>query len=190
MLSCNIYAQTESETVFVTIPNPEEKPAPEYFFSQVSLGFLFRGTSEEERENDYYYDTDSDDGTSVWDFLTPDGLSAHAGYGVHLKRWVAISANTGVEWVVSEKLVTAPVYASLVFNPQISGGSVLYLQAGYGRSFAIGRGNLSGHYYKGRIGLINDDGVSLYLDLSGNDFPLHDRKAIGTISVGVALLSF
>lgn len=151
MVTSCIYGQDDAkpETVFITKPNPDgkqEKPFP--LFGQLSISIPVRATPERS-ESDAYDDTNT-----VFDYILPDGLSAHFGYGVHYKNWVGISADVGLDYIISEKLVTAPIYGSLFFSPQIWEDLNLYLQAGYGKTFALGRGDLSGTYQKYRVGLI------------------------------------
>jgi hypothetical protein len=178
------YSQTKPETVFITVSDPDEKPAPEYFFSQLAVSIPLRGNPSNGQDDGYPYNGGEKPDETVFDYVLPDGLSAHMGYGVHFRSWVAISANAGIDWIASEKLVTAPVYMSLLFNPQIWEEYNVYLQAGYGKAFALGRGDLAGDYMKFRIGLVRDNEGSLFLDLSGYDFPLHGNVAVPVFSIG------
>ena len=178
------YSQTKPETVFVTVSDPDEKTKSEYFFSQLAVSITLRGNPSNGQDDNYPYNGGEKSESTVFDYVLPDGLSAHMGYGVHYRSWVGLSANGGIDWLASEKLVTAPVYMSLLFNPQIWEEYNVYFQAGYGRAFALGRGDLSGSYMKLRLGLSQDNEGSLFLDLSGYDFPLHDHTAVPVFSVG------
>ena len=188
------YGQTTSETVFITKSDPNEKVVgDQHTFTQFTLSVPLRGNPEadeiEDIKNEYASRGEQYEPT-VLDYVLPNGLSAHGGYGLHFRSWIGISANAGIDWIATEKIVSAPVYGSIVFNPQIWDETSVYLQAGYGRAFALGRGSLSGEYYKYRIGLGNDNDVSLFIDLSRNKFALHDLKEINVISIGISIFDF
>ena len=125
---------------------------------------------------------------NLW-FL-PDGLSTKLGYGIQHNKWVSIGIHSGIDWQATNKLVVIPVFANFRLSPNISDGTRIYLQTGYGKSFAIGRGNLSSDYKKLSLGVENSDGVSLFLEFAQYGFALKYPEKIGSISLGISLTSF
>jgi hypothetical protein len=120
----------------------------------------------------------------------PNGVSAKFGYGIQHKKWVAISAHSGIEYIGREKLVAVPVYANLRISPSIGYDNRIVLQAGYGMGFALGRGDLSGAYKKLSISYESDQDVNIFIEISGYNMPIHNSSSVGTISIGVSLRTF
>jgi hypothetical protein len=141
------------------------------------------------RGNDTYGEIDENGNRSDYWFL-PDGLATKFGYGGYLKNWICISANTGIDWVGSHKLVSVPVYGAISLQPGIANETRLIFQFGYGKSFALGRGNLMGTYKKFRIGIIGVDSFSLFADVSLNGFALYDISETGSFSLGLSFFTF
>jgi len=134
-------------------------------------------------------ETDLNGNTNNLWFL-PDGLSAKLGYGIHYKKWAAVGIHSGIDWKGSEKLVVVPVFANLRLSPNIGDDTRISIQTGYGKSFAIGRGNLSSDYKKLSLGIENSDGLSLFVEFAQYGFTLNNPEKIGSISLGISLISF
>ncbi|AWH84076.1 hypothetical protein HYN59_02645 [Flavobacterium album] len=187
---CNAQDDEKKETVFITQSDPGDKAVPEFYFGQLSLSTPLRGNPYRDEIRADYAARGEEYKPTVLDYVLPNGLSAHIGFGVHYKSWIGFSTNTGIDWIATEKIVAAPVYGSIFFTPQIWEETNLYLQGGYGYSFALGRGDLSGAYQKYRLGLIFDNTGSIFLDVSMSNFPLHELEKVGAISLGVAITNF
>jgi len=195
LFSAHAFAQN-GETVFITKSEPEDKEVKSKpFFGQVSISLPLRGNPY--RDNAAYTDrdgngiSDTNEGkSSGLDYIIPDGLGIQGGYGIHLKSWVGLSANTGIDWMATEQLVSVPVYGSIIFNPQIWEEYNVYLQFGAGHVFALGRGDLSGPYQKYRIGLAKNNEGSLFIEANRYGFPIHGRANTGNISIGLAFFDF
>jgi len=130
-------------------------------------------------------------------FLLPDGLSSKIGYGLHYKKSISVGLHTGIDWKISAKVVSAPVFANLKFSPRLTENdeSRLFVNLGYGRAFALGRGDLSGKYLRGSLGLeAKDDekqSLLLFIDISRTDLVLpFYPEGIGSISLGIAVNFF
>ncbi|MDR7372550.1 hypothetical protein [Flavobacterium aquidurense] len=122
-------------------------------------------------------------------WLLPDGLGSKLGYGVHYKQWLTLGVHSGLDWKWNEKLVAVPVYLNLGLRPKIAENTRITMEVGYGRSFALGRGDLSGTYKKARLGLTVDD-HTIFLEVADFGFPLHEYNSIGSVSFGFSLISF
>lgn len=122
-------------------------------------------------------------------FLLPDGLGSKLGYGVHYKQWLTLGVNSGLDWKWNEKLVAIPVYLNLGLRPKIAEGTRITMEIGYGKSFALGRGNLNGTYKKARIGITGDD-RTLFIEVADFGFPLHEYNSVGSICFGISVISF
>lgn len=193
ILSLSCFGQDDEEkkeTVFVTYSQPGDKPASEFIFGQLSLSTPIRANPYMDEIRADYEARGEEYSPTLAEYFIPNGLSANIGFGMHYKSWIGISANTGIDWVATEKLVYAPVYGSILFTPQIWEETNIYTQAGYGWSYAIGRGDLSGAYQKYRLGLIFDNTGSLFLDVSVSDFPIYEYNYVASISIGVAITNF
>ncbi|WP_154784034.1 MULTISPECIES: hypothetical protein [unclassified Flavobacterium] len=122
-------------------------------------------------------------------FFVPDGLGSKLGYGIHYKKWVTLGIHTGIDYKWDQKFVAVPVYLNLGLSPKVGEETRIVLQAGYGKGFALGRGNLSGEYKKIRLGIGSDD-FTLFAEIAQYEIALHKEKTIGNISLGVSLISF
>lgn len=139
------------------------------------------------RGNETYGEIDENGNRSDYWFL-PDGIGAKFGYGIHFSEWIGLSLNTGFDVVAQQKLFSVPVYASIVLTPRINDNISLFLQYGFGKSFAIGRGSLSGYYNKFRIGL--GDEIIIFADVSVNGFGVRNIENSGSISLGLTIPVF
>ena len=122
-------------------------------------------------------------------FLVPNAIGSKLGYGVHYKQWLTLGIHSGLDWKWDDKLVAVPVYLNFGLSPKIGYGSRITMQLGYGKGFALGRGNLSGEYKKARLGLTADD-TTIFIEVSDYNFKMHDQKSIGSLSFGISLISF
>lgn len=161
----------------------KEKATPlsdngQFFIFDISLPF---------RANKTYGEIDDNGNRSDYWFL-PDGIGAKFGYGIHFSEWLCLGVNTGFDVVAQQKLVSTPIYASISLT-RISEDASILVQFGYGKSFAIGRGNLSGYYKKFRIG-VGDEKLVVFADLSLNGFPIYEVENSGSISLGISYLLF
>ena len=139
------------------------------------------------RGNETYGEIDENGNRSDYWFL-PDGIGAKFGYGIHFSEWIGLSLNTGFDVVAQQKLFSVPIYASIVLTPRINDDVSLLFQYGFGKSFAIGRGNLSGYYNKFRIGV--GDEIIIFADVSLNGFAVRNIENTGSISLGLTIPAF
>ncbi|MEN9928395.1 MAG: hypothetical protein RLZZ231_316 [Bacteroidota bacterium] len=123
-------------------------------------------------------------------WFLPNGLNAKFGYGIQHQKWVSVSAHAGIEFIGREKLVAVPVFANLRFSPHIGNGNRIVLQAGYGKGYALGRGNLSGKYKKFSISYEADQDTNIFIEVSGYDLPIHNSNSVGSLSIGISLRTF
>ena len=182
LLSLASYAQ--DHTVYITSTEEPEKEKKAHegrgLFSQFTFAMYFLGNNEKKIEG-------SDDDKSPF---IPDGLKAHAGFGVHLKEWTGVSVNSGIDYQITPQLGFTPVYGTVFLNPHFGMDSSFILEAGYGWAFAIGRGDLSGFYQKYRIGYKNDEGISIFMEYSRTDFQYDNYKFAGGLSIGLSIYNF
>ncbi|MFH6993167.1 hypothetical protein [Flavobacterium sp. FlaQc-48] len=122
-------------------------------------------------------------------FFVPNGLGTKVGYGIHYKKWITLGIHSGIDWKWDDKLVAVPVFLNFGLNPRVGQETRIMLQAGYGKGFAIGRGNLNGEYKKIKLGIGSDD-FTLFAEISDYAFPVHNDKSVGTISIGITLMDF
>ena len=139
--------------------------------------------------NSTYGEIDSNGVRSDYWFL-PDGLSLKYGVGIHRDKWISLGAQTGIDWIATQKLVVVPVFANFKLSPKVSQDVRVYLQAGYGKSFGIGRGSLIGIYRKISIGVENDEGVSLFIQVSDFGIPFVNIESVASLSIGLSLITF
>lgn len=151
-------------------------------YVQFDIAIPLKGNQDRENDNQYSGNKES--------WFLPDGLSTKLGYGFHHNNWVAIGLHTGIDWKGSEKLVAVPVFANLKLSPKIGDETRVNLQAGYGKSFALGRGNLSGDYKKVSLGIEDSDGLSLFVELAQYGFTLNNIEKITSFSIGISLTTF
>lgn len=139
--------------------------------------------------NSTYGEIDSNGTRSDYRFL-PDGLSLKYGIGIDHKKWVSIGIQTGIDWIATQKLVAIPVFVNFKLSPKFSEDVRVYVQVGYGKSFGIGRGSLIGTYRKISLGVENDEGLSLFIQVSDFGIPFENIKSLSSLSIGLSLITF
>lgn len=139
--------------------------------------------------NSTYGEIDSNGVRSDYWFL-PDGLSVKYGVGIDHKKWISIGMQTGIDWIATQKLVVVPVFANFKLSPKVSEDARVYIQAGYGKSFGIGRGSLIGNYRKISLGVENDEGFSLFIQVSDFGIPFVNIESVTSLSIGISLITF
>lgn len=178
------YAQ-DGTTVFVTgeVKDVKKEKTPLFgeaaAFSNFTFSLPFKANENYDRYDDY------DDS-----WFLPDGITFHGGFGVHTTRTIAVSANAGIDGLISSKLVAAPVYGSLLLNIKFNDDTTMYAQAGIGKAFALGRGDLSGLYQKYRIGFSNGEHLGFFAEVNYYGFSVYDTKQLGTFNLGISLFNF
>ena len=123
-------------------------------------------------------------------WFIPDGISSKFGYGIQHNKWIATSIHSGIDWKATYKLVAIPVYGNLRLSAGIGNGYRITAQAGFGRGFALGRGNLNGNYTRVSLGFETDEDFIFFVEGSSYNFKLKNENSIGLISLGVALRTF
>lgn len=139
--------------------------------------------------NSTYGEIDSNGVRSDYWFL-PDGLSLKYGVGIDHKKWVSIGVHTGIDWISTQKLVAVPVFANFKLSPKVSEDIRVYAQVGYGKSLGIGKGSLIGIYRKISLGLENNEGVSLFIQVSDFGFPFVNIDSVTSFSIGFSMITF
>lgn len=151
-------------------------------FTQFDISVPLKG-------NSTYGEIDSNGVRSDY-WLLPDGLSLKYGIGIDHKKWVSLGVQTGIDWIATQKLVVVPVFANFKLSPKVSEDIRVYIQAGYGKSFGIGRGSLIGIYRKISLGVENDEGVSLFIQVSDFGIPFVNIESVASLSIGLSLITF
>jgi hypothetical protein len=75
-------------------------------------------------------------------------------------------------------------------SQKISQDVRVYAQVGYGKSFGIGRGSLIGNYRKISIGIEDNEGVSLFIQVSDFGIPFVNINSVTSLSVGFSVITF
>lgn len=129
------------------------------------------------------------DGSTNTSWFVPDGVNANFGYGVHFNKWIGVSANTGIGMKVSEKLFMAPVFSNIRIMPKIGSESRIGIDVGLGKTFAIGRGNLTGDFKRIKLNFESDD-KQLFIEVVSYGIAFNDKGKMGSISIGIAVMNF
>jgi len=178
--------------IFSSAPaqTPEEVPAdPEtpflknktaFFQFDLALPFSVDGDDDDEA-SDY-----NDENCTDLEDLIPNGLGAKIGFGIQKDKWVAVSLHTGIDWKANDKLVAVPLYGNFRLSPDIGDNFRISLQAGYGRGFTLGRGNLVGYYRRYAIGLepSKEGSLNISIEYYRYSFYLHNQTSVGNFSLG------
>jgi len=154
-------------------------------FTYTQFDFAVSITGNPNRDN-YNYPEST---TSSNAFLVPNGLGSKIGYGVHYRKWLTFGIHSGLDYKWGDKLVAIPIYLNFGLSPKVGPETRIMLQAGYGKGFALGRGNLNGEYKKIKLGIGSDDFI-LFAEISDYAFRIHDEKSVGSISFGITLTDF
>jgi hypothetical protein len=176
---------SQETTVFITGEGSDTKSKSSFLddfgiFSQFAVSLPFRA-------NPNY--TNAADNDEYW--FVPDGISAHAGFGAHVFESIGFSLNTGVDWHGTPKLVSVPVYGSIMLTPSISDTSGILLQAGFGEAFAIGHGRKGGFYQKYRAGYIDEEGnFGFFAEVNFYGYSWKDAGQMGSVNLGMCFFLF
>lgn len=130
------------------------------------------------------------DGSKNTTWFLPNGFSGKFGFGIQQNKWIGISLHTGIDWIADEKLLAVPMFGNLRISPGLGNGSRITLQAGLGKGFALGRGNLVGAYQKYSIGIETDEDFIVFAEVSGYDFKIHNKTSVYSFSLGIAIRTF
>lgn len=130
------------------------------------------------------------DGSKNNTWFLPNGLSGKFGFGIQQNKWIGISLHTGIDWIADEKLLAVPMFGNLRISPGLGNGTRITLQAGLGKGFALGRGNLVGAYQKYSIGIETDEDFIVFAEVSGYDFKIHNKTSVYSFSLGIAIRTF
>ncbi|WP_395061400.1 hypothetical protein [Flavobacterium sp.] len=154
------------------------------FFTQFDVSIPFKGNP---NRNETY--VNSQENTNK-NWFVPDGINAKIGYGIQENRWIGLSLHTGIDWKATEKLVAIPIFANLGLSTSVGNNLRLTSQVGYGKGFALGRGNLSGAYKKISLGIETDADLILFAELSNYDIKVKNFESVSSFSLGIALRTF
>lgn len=173
---------SNSQTVYRAIEGAKTKSKPT--FLQFDFSIPLTGNPDRDVVDPYTHEK------GYW--FIPDGLNANVGFGIHKNQWITIGINSGINWKITEKMVAVPVFASIKLCPKLSKNeeSRLFLAIGFGKSFALGRGNLSGNYRKISIGIETDDYIALFLELSEHGLKYNNFNTVPSVSVGISITRF
>lgn len=176
-----------AQTVFITREIPDTKEKRPLFgetgiFSNFSFSLPFRANPEYGTNDPY------NENSGTW--FIPDGINFQGGFGIHATKTIALSINSGIDGLITPKLVAVPVYASLIINPHLNEDTSLFFQAGVGHAFALGRGDLSGVYQKYRLGVGDTEGIGFFIEANYYGFGLGNLKQVSTINLGISLFNF
>jgi hypothetical protein len=153
-----------------------------FTYLQFDVSASLAGNSQKNDSEDYPNQNNKDS-------FIPDGLGSKVGYGIHYKKWITLGIHSGIDWKWDEKLVIVPVYLNFGLSPKVGENTIITAQAGYGKGFALGRGNLNGEYRKLRIGIGSDDFI-IFIETAQYDITLHNQRNINSINLGISVMNF
>ena len=171
-----------SQTVFKEVSQKSNKAKFDFVKFDFTVPFIIN--EDRGQKNNLYPNMEKNN------FFIPDGLGAKIGYGFHYKKLFSITANTGLDIIFSEKLVASPLFAQVCWMPKFNNDYYLSVQVGYGKSFALGRGSLSGDYKKLSIGVDNQE-TQFFIEIATHGFAIKtNNSSITTLSLGISVNPF
>jgi hypothetical protein len=176
----------EKETVYVTITKDTATTKNKVNFDWKDLVFFQVDVSAPFVFNSHRGSYNRDN-TIDKDWFVPNGLGAKMGVGIEAFEFVGASINTGIDWKINPKMVVVPVYGTARISLELPSDSKIILQSGYGKGIALGRGDLIGIYRKYSLGFEGENGLSLFGELSGYDFPSNPEHNFWSISLGISI---
>lgn len=124
-------------------------------------------------------------------WFLPDGISARAGIGAHLDKWIGVGMNIGIDWKANRCLVVAPIFGTFRLSPRISEDVRITSEVGYGRALSLSGDKLSGNFKKISLGIEDDEsGIGFYIELCQYGFSKITPERIGSFSVGLNYIIF
>lgn len=119
-------------------------------------------------------------------WFLPAGFCVKAGTGFKIRKIISVGIGSGVDTRLDHALVVAPVFGDFTLMPKIDDGLLFYAGFGYGKAFALGRGELSGFYRRIAIGAGDWNG-RIFIEASQYGFKIHNLRQVTNISRGIAL---
>lgn len=195
-IATSVFAQEDKpETVFITLDTtPKKKKKKEGNFALFWQGSFsgyyspFPYEESKDRDNDNFENDDEPVCVLCDAIKALDGIGIHNSSGVFFKSFIGISANAGIDLMWYQNLISTPVYGTLTLCPFPKSDVDLLLQASLGRTFALGRGGLSGTYQKYRISLGYLNEIQLFVEVNFYDFPIyHDFGKEANLGIGISI---
>lgn len=173
-----IYIEKEHYTPKNETESYDGAKEKEYFFSQLDINTsLIVNQRQDDPETSIREDRP---------LFLPNSLGIKFGRGVHKDRWFGISAHSGFDWKFNERLFLVPVYGNFTLSPDLGGDSRLVFQAGYGKGFAIGRGQSQGKYQKYSLGLESDENnFGIFIEIAWYDFNVYRGSTTDFFNIGI-----
>ena len=75
-------------------------------------------------------------------------------------------------------------------SPSLGYGARVTMQLGYGKAFALGRGNLSGTYKKISLGVETEEDLIIFIEVADYQMKVGQFNSVGSVSLGIALRTF
>ncbi|RKS01378.1 hypothetical protein [Flavobacterium sp. 102] len=124
-------------------------------------------------------------------FFLLDGISARAGIGTHLDKWIGVGMNIGIDWKANRCLVVVPVFGTFRLSPRITEEMRITSEVGYGRALSISGDKLSGNFKKISLGVEDEEsGFGLYIELCQYGFSKITPERIGSFVIGLNYIVF
>ncbi|WP_136667192.1 hypothetical protein [Flavobacterium sp. H122] len=116
----------------------------------------------------------------------PNSLGVKYGFGLQKNKWLGISFNTGIDIRLKQKLVAVPLFANLRLSPFFRDEQGrLVINLGYGRGYAIGRGDMQGRYRRINLSFEGPENIGLLVELSDYGFHFNNKPSNVLFSLGV-----
>ena len=90
---------------------------------------------------------------------------------------------------ISEKLFMSPVFSNIRIMPKIGIESRIGIDIGLGKTFAIGRGNLTGDFKRMKLNFESDDN-QFFIEVVSYGIAFNDKGKMGSIAIGIAVINF
>lgn len=129
------------------------------------------------------------DGNSNDDWFVPDGINGNFGYGIHFNKWIGLSANTGIGMKVSKELFMTPLFVNFRLMPKAGIENRVGIDVGLGKTFALGRGNLTGDFKRIKV-VFESDEIQFFIEAINYGITLRNESQIGSLSLGISLINF
>lgn len=116
----------------------------------------------------------------------PNSLGFKYGVGLQKNKWLGISLHTGFDIRLKLKLVTVPVFANLRLSPFFRDDkSRLAINLGYGKGFALGRGDMQGRYRRINLSFEGSENIGLLFELADYRINFNNKPSTVIFSLGV-----
>ncbi|MES2813018.1 MAG: hypothetical protein V4670_11155 [Bacteroidota bacterium] len=115
----------------------------------------------------------------------PNSLGLKYGVGLQKNKCLGISVHSGIDIRLNQKLVAVPIFGNLRLSPFFRDDKTrVAINLGYGKGYAIGRGDMHGRYRRVNFSFESPENIGLLLEIADYDIDFNNKPTTVIFSLG------